>query len=99
VRTWQFEGRHGPDTGNWGKFMVGVLDEEWAWRSEANPGRPLLHACGWWYPDHLWVFDLQTGEGCYVRPGGYAHADLQSHRVWVCPLFEPWLTWLYDQED
>lgn len=26
---------------------------------------------------------------------GYAAADLDRHRVWVCPMFEPFLGWLY----
>jgi hypothetical protein len=99
VKTFQFEARHGPGTGNHGKFMVGVLDEEWAWLSGVDEGRPLMQACGWWgaATDRIWVFDLQTGEGCFLHPGGSAHADLAKHRVWVCPLFEPWLTWLYEQ--
>jgi hypothetical protein len=97
VKTYLFEGRHGPDVpGNWGKFLVGVPDEEWGWRSAVDNDRPLLRAIGW-TPGFIWVHDLQTGEGCFVRPGGSAHADLQKHRVWVCPLFEPWLEWLYDQ--
>lgn len=97
MKTYQFEGRQNADgMCNWGKFAVGVLDEEWSWRSGVDDGRPLLRAIGW-RPDHLWVFDLQTGEGCFVRPGGSAHADLEKHRVWVCPLFEPWLEWLYGE--
>lgn len=46
----------------------------------------------------MWVLDLQTGEGAFFRPGGYAAADLEKHRVWVCPLFEPFLEWLYRQD-
>lgn len=98
MKTYQFEARQSADgASNHGKFMVGVFDDEWAWRSGIDDGRPLLPLCGWWHPDHVWVMDLQTGEGCYVRPGGYAHADLQKHAVWVCPLFEPWLEWLYER--
>ena len=41
------------------------------------------------------MLDLQTGEGAIFRPGGNAHADLQKHRIWCCPLFEPFLEWLY----
>lgn len=82
--------------GNWGKFMVGVLDHEWDWRSGVDAGRPLLRAIGWGH-ENIWVFDLQTGESCFVRPGGLASADLNKHAVWVCPLFEPWLVWLYGQ--
>jgi hypothetical protein len=45
------------------------------------------------------VLDLQTGEGVVLRPGGNAKADLDEHRVWVCPMFEPFLVWLYKQPD
>lgn len=99
MKTYMFEAQHGPGLGNWGKFMVGVLDEgELAYQSQVDPpARSLLDACGWDTRHRVWVFDLQTGEGCYVKLGGYAHADLEKHRVWVCPLFEPWLAWLYEQ--
>ena len=98
MKTYLFEARQGPGgISNWGKFMVGVFDDEWSWRSGVDDGRALLQACGWWHPDHVWVMDLQTGEGCYVRPGGCAHADLEKHAVWVCPMFEPWLEWLYER--
>jgi hypothetical protein len=84
--------------GNWGKFLVGEFDEEWAHDSRVHPDRaPLLRSCGWWGPEHVWVLDLQTGEGAYFNPGGLAHADLTKHRIWVCPLFEPFLEWLYER--
>lgn len=99
MRTYLFEGVQ--DIGvplNWGKFMVGVPDLEWAARSEIDPETPypLLQQIGW-TPEHIWVFDLQTGEAAIFRPGGSARADLEKHRVWVCPLFEMFLTWLYRQ--
>lgn len=83
---------------NWGKFMVGRYErEEWARRSEVN-GRTLLRGRGW-SPDHVLVVDLQTGEGAIFRPGGYVPDDLnRKHRIWVCPMFEPFLTWLYRQD-
>jgi hypothetical protein len=82
--------------GNWGKFMVMVPEEEWAYRSKVNTefGGSLLSSCGWSF-EHVWVLDLQTGEGAYFRAGGYAKADLAKHAVWVCPLFEAFLEWLY----
>jgi hypothetical protein len=83
---------------NWGKFMVARFDgEDWAERSQVDPARGLIRGRGW-SPEHLMVFDLQTGEGALFRPGGFAHADLEKHRVWVCPMFEPFLTWLYGQD-
>lgn len=84
--------------GNWGKFLVGVFDEEWAYESRVDPNQtPLLRACGWWGPGRLWVLDLQTGEGAYFGPGGFAKADLDKHRVWVCPMYSPFLEWLYER--
>lgn len=82
--------------GNWGKFMLCVPDTEWLRESKICPGvsRPLLGQIGWTF-NHVWVLDLQTGEGAFFRPGGVAGADLQKHKVWVCPLFEPFLEWLY----
>lgn len=83
---------------NWGKFMLGRFDSEWERRSMVGDDRPLLSSIGW-TRDHLWVMDLQTGEGAIFRPGGFAAADLNTkHQIWVCPLFEPFLTWLYQQD-
>lgn len=88
---------------NHGKFMVARFDaEEWQRRSQVEGGgdvqsaRPLLRRLGWDRP-HIVVFDLQTCEGAGFRPGGYAKADLDKHAVWVCPMFEPFLAWLYKQ--
>jgi hypothetical protein len=83
---------------NYGKFMLARFDaDEWDRRSHFAGHRSLIAQCGW-SPDHLLVFDLQTGEGALFRPGGYAKADLDKHRVWVCILFEPFLEWLYTQD-
>lgn len=84
---------------NWGKFMVARFDaDEWRRRcalGDAFEGA-LLRELGW-SQDHVWVLDLQTGEGALFRPGGLARADLNKHRIWVCPMFEPFLVWLYQQ--
>lgn len=83
---------------NWGKFMLCRFDTEWEHRSVVGGDRPLLRSLGWG-PEHLWVMDLQTGEGALFRPGGFAAADLNTkHQIWVCPMFEPFLTWLYQQD-
>jgi hypothetical protein len=96
VRTHIIEAVQSKSTpGNWGKFLVGVPDIEWSYESQVCPGGSLLGACGW-TAEHLWVLDLQTGEGAFFRPGGCARADLEKHRIWVCPLFEPFLEWLYE---
>ena len=101
MKTKIIEATNGPQ--NWGKFMLGQFDAEW-WRPSAIPHAlqstltcSLLRMVGW-TPEHLLVVDLQTGEGAIFRPGGLARADLDKHRIWVCPLFEPFLTWLYKQD-
>jgi hypothetical protein len=85
---------------NWGKFMVARFTvAEWA-RQIAEPDTPkfpLLATLGW-TERHVIVFDLQTCEGAAFLPGGLPEADLHKHKIWVCPLFEPFLAWLYDQD-
>lgn len=84
---------------NWGKFMVAdFTGEEWRHRSEVT-GVSLIRYTGWG-SDHRLVIDLQTGEGAVfaVRPGGMPRADLAKHKIWVCPMFEPFLEWLYQQD-
>lgn len=96
MRTKIVEATNGPQ--NWGKFMLAEFEEaEWEYRSQVDGGR-LLDGRGW-APGYLWVLDLQTGEGALFKPGGVATSDLNKHRIWVCPLFEPFLTWLYEQPD
>jgi hypothetical protein len=87
---------------NWGKFMVARFTEgEWARQSnEPVAGMirlPLLDMIGWG-ARHVIIFDLQTCEGAAFLPGGYPKADLEKHKIWVCPLFEPFLEWLYTQD-
>jgi len=82
---------------NWGKFMLCRFeDEEWATRSQIGSGL-LLPQIGW-SMDHIWVFDLQTFEGAAFLPRGIAEYDLRKHQIWVCPMFEPFLEWLYMQD-
>lgn len=90
------------DGPNHGKFVVArFASEEWSRRCllDAAQGLPrsLVARCGW-SPRHVWVLDLQTGEGAFFMPGGCASADLDRHAVHVCPLFEPFLAWLYRQD-
>ena len=97
---------------NWGKFLLLRFDEEFAYPSAvmrqhakvdpemaafaASP-LSLLRNIGW--GNHLLiVFDLQTREGAAFKPGGNAHCDLEQRRIWVCPMFEPFLEWLYKQD-
>ncbi len=83
---------------NWGKFLVSKFTaDEFAQTSAVDVGAPLLGGRGW-AEYHILVVDLQIGEGAIFRPGGMASADLQKHRIWVCPMFEPFLEWLYLQD-
>ena len=81
---------------NWGKFLVCQMTDEDFAHNSAVDGRSVLYGRGW-RQEHLWVFDLQTGEGAAFRLSGSARHDLDKHRIWVCPLFEPFLEWLYIQ--
>src|SRR3954466_14511961 len=83
---------------NWGKFMLCRFEqEEWAQRS-ALDGSGFLRGRGW-SPQHLLIIDMQTGEGAIFKHGGYAPSDLNDkHQIWVCPMFEPFLKWLYKQD-
>lgn len=94
---------------NWGKFMLGRFTQE-EWERESNlpdaDERAVFTHGKWsllrqrgWTPDHLLVMDLETAEGAIFLPGGSASADLNKHRIWVCPMFEPFLEWLYAQRD
>lgn len=93
---------------NWGKFMIASFEAD-EWRREEHVTdeehpptvpQPLLRGRGWG-PDHRLIVDLQTGEGAifYPHAHGHAPADLDKHRIWVCPMFEPFLAWLYDHVD
>lgn len=85
---------------NWGKFLIGAFDDaEWEQRSAICDLRSGLLAQIGHGAGEVLVLDLQTSEGAIFRLGGYAAADLNKHRVWVCPLFEPFLKWLYLQPD
>lgn len=88
---------------NWGKFIVGQPDEkEWARLSllpDPSSGfTPLLQQIGQG-PNDLWILDLQTCEGAMFRPDGNAKADLDKHQIWVCPMYEVFLGWLYSHPE
>lgn len=82
---------------NWGKFLLLRFDDEYSYESVVSPGSKLLNTTGW-NPGCVVVFDMQTREGAAFLPGGYARADLEKHKIWVCPMFEPFLEWLYKQD-
>jgi len=84
---------------NWGKFLVGRFEpSEWARPSSVSDLELSVIAGRGWTPKHIFVLDLQTGEGAMFLPGGSPSHDLKKHKVWVCPLFEPFLGWLYKQD-
>ncbi len=80
---------------NWGKFMIGwFTSEERHIRSSIDDNSVVNTR---WSENHLLVTDLETGEAAIFKMGGFAKADLNKHAIWVCPLFEPFLEWLYQQ--
>lgn len=81
---------------NWGKFLIFRFDTEWEYKSSFT-GRSLLHEVGW-NNMNIFVLDLQTGEGARFKPGGLATADLDKHKIWCCPMYGPFLEWLYRQD-
>ncbi len=98
MKTRIVEATNGPR--NWGKFLLGQFDHEWEYKSLVAEGKHLLREVGIGSPKTMLVLDLQTCEGVLFEPGhGFAAADLNKHAVWVCPLFEPFLTWLYGQPE
>lgn len=100
MQTKFIEASQGAGLTNWGKFCVARWTaEEWQARSAlpGAEGHRLLAGRGW-DEKHIWVLDLQTGEGACFLPGGLASADLNKHQVWVCPMYEPFLSWLYAQD-
>lgn len=83
---------------NWGKFMLCRYEpSELNIRSTVSTEHSLLGATGW-DPRMVWVMDIQTREGAAFKPGGLVPADLDKHRIWVCPMFQPFLEWLYQQD-
>jgi hypothetical protein len=80
------------DTGfNWGKILVGQFEEEWTVPSVIGQHQSVLAPRGWG-PNHRLVLDLETGEGAmFSFPIGSARADLDKHKVWVCPMYSPFI--------
>lgn len=99
MKTRFIEATQSAETGfNWGKVMIGTFDmDEWERRCAlpSAGGQRLLHGRGW-TPKHVLIVDLQTGEGAMFLPGGSASADLTKRKIWVCPMFEAVLEWLYE---
>jgi len=85
---------------NWGKFAIGTFDyDDWQTKSAvATVGNRSHLSDRGWTREHKLVLDLQTGEGAIFKIGGLPQADLEKHRIWVCPMFLPFLEWLYKQD-
>lgn len=81
---------------NWGKFLLIRFDAEYEYKS-AFTNKSLLHEVGW-HPSNIFLLDLQTGEGARFLPGGLASVDLDKHKIWCCPMYGPFLEWLYLQD-
>lgn len=81
---------------NWGKFLLFRFDNEFEYKSSIT-GKSLLNEVGW-NKQNIFVLDLQTGEGARFKPGGNSEFDLEKHKIWVCPMFSPFLEWLYLQD-
>lgn len=80
---------------NWGKFMLGRFEEEYDHRSPISPD---MSPMARWDRNNMLVLDLATGEGAIFRIGGSVEYDLnQKHKIWVCPMYQPFLEWLYKQ--
>lgn len=85
---------------NWGKFVLIRFEEnEFSYKSCIAAKIRLLPGIGW-HPSDIIVFDLQTCEGAAfsARPHASVKADLAKHQIWVCPMYEPFLEWLYQQD-
>lgn len=87
---------------NHGKFMLGRLTREELAARSALPGfeeEPLVRVGGLRRLNarSTLVVDLQTGNGAAFFMNGYAVADLRKAGIHVCPMFPPFLTWLYQQ--
>lgn len=83
---------------NHGKFLIGQFDkDERAISNMFLSGSSLLN--NRWCDKSILVLDIETGEGAVFRHGGLASYDLNSkHQIWCCPLYEPFLEWLYSQD-
>lgn len=97
--------------GNHGKFMLARFTAEEAATTSCLPGlegQSIFFNRGGrrkMTPGRTLVMDLQTGEGAEfsLKGGGLPPAEeakwalRETHRIWVCPLFEPFLCWLFEQ--
>lgn len=88
---------------NWGRFLIGRFEaDEWLKESACKADGYALRILGSGGNslDCFLMLDLVTGEGAIFEPNGLAAADLSGgkHQIWVCPLFEPALEWIYENK-
>lgn len=87
---------------NHGKFVLLRHGPEDLRRRSALPGYETTHILVGrkWDADGTFIADLQTGEGCvfYLECGSAAvqYTLNQKHKIWVCPMYEPFVCWLAD---
>jgi hypothetical protein len=92
-----------PEHVNWGKFLLARFDEAEGEIESMLPGfKGNIFRTGGqrtMNPNTTLVVDLQTGEGAAFSLDGNGSAtyDLNEHKIWVCPMYEPFLCWLYMQ--
>lgn len=86
---------------NWGKFLVAKFDSaDWNVHAVEADGLLLEVLPGkesWNRDTSVIVFDLQTGEGARFDLRTEPAMQLDKHRVWVCPMFAPFLDWLFKE--
>ena len=93
------------DNAAYGKFLIARLDDE-LHASSALPGyegSPLLRLGGLrrFNENSTLIVDLQTGNAAvfFISNGGSWEADLnRTGPIHVCPMFRPFLKWLYEQK-
>lgn len=87
--------------GNWGKFAVGRWTGPELGEKTKYPGceGQNIASLRGWGGDHVWLFDLQTGEAARFHTNNPIPVDvrhqLKTHKIWVCPMFEPFMVWLW----
>ncbi len=87
-----------PTQFNWGKFVISQYEaEEWARMSQISGAPSLLRDRGFEGGD-IWVMDLQTRESACINFNTDPVHQLEKHRIWVCPMFSPFLQWLWQQD-
>lgn len=87
---------------NHGKFLLLRYDADERLTRSALPGYEgdSLLAGRKFDWEMTFVIDLQTGEGAaFTLDSGIdaSHTLNEKHRIWVCPLYEPFLIWLSEQ--